>query len=49
MKKKILSICAVAVLGILTAAGIKLQNANQLSDITLANIEAVAGGEGGLL
>ena len=46
MKKKLLSICAVAVLGAFTAVGFNLQNANQLSDVTLANIEAVAGGEG---
>ena len=46
MKKKLLSICAVAALGAFTAVGFNLQNTSQLSDVTLANIEAVAGGEG---
>ena len=45
MKKKLLSICAVAALSAFTAVGFNLQNATQLSDVTLANIEAVAEGE----
>ena len=49
MKKKLLSICAVAALGAFTAVGFNLQNTSQLSDVTLANIEAVAGGEGSII
>ena len=45
MKKKLLSICAVAALGAFTAVGFNLQNRTQLSDIALANIEAVSDGE----
>ena len=47
MKKKVVLLCAVAVMGIAAAAGVSLQNRAQLSDVALANIEAIAAGEEG--
>ena len=47
MKKKVTLLCAVAAMGIAAAAGVSLQNRAQLSDVALANIEAIAAGEGG--
>ena len=46
MKKKVTLLCAVAAMGIAAAAGVSLQNRAQLSDVALANIEALASGEG---
>ena len=46
MKKKVALLCAVAAMGIAAAAGVSLQNRAQLSDVALANIEALASGEG---
>ena len=48
LKKKLLLICTTVVFGILTVAGISQQNIPQLSDVALANIEAIALGEGTL-
>ena len=48
MKKKVALLCAVAAMGIAAAAGVSLQNRTQLSDVALANIEALASGEGGI-
>ena len=48
MKKKVTLLCAVAAMGIAAAAGVSLQNRAQLSDVALANIEALASGEGGI-
>ena len=42
MKKKLLLVCTTVVFGILTVAGISQQNVPQLSDVALANIEAIA-------
>lgn len=47
MKKKVTLLCAVAAMGIAAAVGVSLQNRAQLSDVALANIEALASGEGG--
>lgn len=47
MKKKPLLVCTTVVFGILTVAGISRQNTTQLSDVALANIEAMSSGEGG--
>ena len=47
MKKKVTLLCAVAAMGIAAAVGVSLQNRAQLSDVALANIEAIAAGEGG--
>ena len=46
MKKKVALLCAVAAMGIAATAGVSLQNRAQLSDVALANIEALASGEG---
>ena len=46
MKKKVTLLCAVAAMGIAAAVGVSLQNRAQLSDVALANIEALASGEG---
>ena len=46
MKKKVTLLCAVAAMGIAAVAGVSLQNRAQLSDVALANIEALASGEG---
>ena len=43
MKKKVTLLCAVAAMGVVAAAGVSLQNRAQLSDVALANIEALAG------
>ena len=45
MKKKVTLLCAVAAMGVVAAAGVSLQNRAQLSDVALANIEALASGE----
>ncbi len=45
MKKKVVLLCAVAAMGIAAAVGVSLQNRAQLSDVALANIEALASGE----
>ena len=45
MKKKVTLLCAVAAMGIAAAVGVSLQNRAQLSDVALANIEALASGE----
>lgn len=45
MKKKVTLLCAVAAMGIAAVAGVSLQNRAQLSDVALANIEALASGE----
>lgn len=47
MKKKVVLLCAVAAMGIAAAAGVSLQNRAQLSDVALANIEAIAAEEEG--
>ena len=47
MKKKVTLLCAVAAMGIAAAAGVSLQNRAQLSDLALANIEAIAAEEEG--
>lgn len=47
MKKKVTLLCAVAAMGIAAAAGVSLQNRAQLSDVALANIEAIAAEEEG--
>ena len=47
MKKKVTLLCAVAAMGIAAVAGVSLQNRAQLSDVALANIEALASGGGG--
>lgn len=47
MKKKVTLLCAVAAMGIAAAAGVFLQNRAQLSDVALANIEAIAAEEKG--
>lgn len=47
MKKKVVLLCAVAAMGIAAAAGVSLQNRAQLSDLALANIEAIAAEEEG--
>lgn len=44
-KKKRIALCAAAVLGILAAAGVSRQNRPHLSDVALANIEALADAE----
>ena len=49
MKKKVALLCAVAAMGIAAAAGVSLQNRTQLSDVALANIEALASGEGEII
>ena len=49
MKKKVTLLCAVAAMGIAAAAGVSLQNRAQLSDVALANIEALASGEGEII
>ena len=49
MKKKVALLCAVAAMGIAAAAGVSLQNRTQLSDVALANIEALASGEEGII
>ena len=46
MKKKLLLVCTTVAFGILTVAGISQQNIPQLSDVALANIEAIALGAG---
>ena len=43
--KKVTLLCAVAAMGIAAVAGVSLQNRAQLSDVALANIEALASGE----
>ena len=48
MKKKVTLLCAVAAMGIAAAAGVSLQNRAQLSDVALANIEAIAAEEEGM-
>lgn len=45
MKKKLLLVCTTVAFGILTVAGISQQNVPQLSDVALANIEALSSGE----
>lgn len=45
LKKKLLLVCTTVVFGILTVAGISQQNVPQLSDVALANIEALSSGE----
>lgn len=45
MKKKLIGSCAVVVLGVLAVAGVHLQDKERLSDVALANIEALANGE----
>lgn len=47
MKKKVTLLCAVAAMGVVAAAGVSLQNRAQLSDVALANIEAIAAEEEG--
>ena len=47
MKKKVTLLCAVAAMGIAAAVGVSLQNRAQLSDVALANIEAIAAEEEG--
>ena len=49
MKKKVALLCAVAAMGIAAAVGVSLQNRAQLSDVALANIEALASGEGEII
>ena len=45
LKKKLLLVCTTVVFGILTVASISQQNVPQLSDVALANIEALSSGE----
>ena len=45
MKKKVTLLCAVAAMGVVAVAGVSLQNRAQLSDVALANIEALANAE----
>lgn len=49
MKKKIISLAAVAIVAVAAVVGVS-KNANEVefSDLALANIEALANGEGGI-
>ena len=47
MKKKILSVAALLTLGLMVSVGVNLHQNAALSDVALANIEALADGEGG--
>ena len=47
MKKKILSVAALLTLGLMVSVGVNLHQNAALSDVALANIEALASGEGG--
>ncbi len=47
MKKKIIAAAVVAVMGISTYVGINAQKRDTMSDIQMANVEALVSGEGG--
>lgn len=47
MKKKIIAAAVVAVMGISTYVGINAQKRDAMSDIQMANVEALVSGEGG--
>lgn len=47
MKKKIIAAAVVAVMGISTYVGINAQKRDVMSDIQMANVEALVSGEGG--
>lgn len=47
MKQKLLLACAITILGALAAIGVTREGLNRFSDLTLANAEAIASGEGG--
>ncbi len=47
MKKKIIAAAVVAVMGISAYVGINAQKRDAMSDIQMANVEALVSGEGG--